>query len=657
MKTVFHRLGPYEITREIGRGGMAVVFLAVDTRTGREAALKTVPQGTDREAREIFEAEQSGAELQRQFSTISEHVPEVYEHGVDESGYFYVAMEYLDGENLSDVISRGPLAVDRAVAIAGDLCRFLESAHRFEAVVAGRALRSLLHGDLKPRNIRITSAGTVKVLDFGIAKALSLSRKVTRNDFGSIGYLSPERLESGEVDAHSDFWALGVLLFEMLRGSPPFQAPDTRRLEKLIVSRQPPPSLADRCPAALDSIVSKLLAPGPQDRYDSARAIREDLERFTSGVPTLAAEQGWHRRSADADATRRTQPPPPIDGEATRRTQPPKDAAKTQVTGVPAAATAPLATGASTVPGTVAPAKKAKPRRSRRWRFVRAALIVMLIGLFINESRVGSAADRLAEGLPKRELEQMNEAWDRFDDLAQRSQLGMATGGLEKRLVDHTTVLVERVIANYRSPSPTVRENQWKVAREVLAHAVGHTPGNRQLRALLRYVEGHLHRINGEARKARLESADAQRELTDAVAAFREAAELRPSWPDPFLGLMRTFIYGLEDVDRGADALQQAQRNGHTPTERETAQLADGYRVRGNTLVRNARELAGMPQERDYLNRAADAFRQSLEFYARATTVANVTSNVRLAQRALNQVEQRLHLLVNPIPEEPVPWE
>ena len=73
---------------------------------------------------------------------------------------------------------------------------------------------------------------------------------------------------------------------------------------------------------------------------------------------------------------------------------------------------------------------------------------------------------------------------------------------------------------------------------------------------------------------------------------------------------MRTFVYGLEDVDRGADALRQAQRNGHTPNEREIAQLADGYRARGNTLVRNARELDGMPQERDYLSRAADAYRQ-----------------------------------------------
>ncbi|HYU79825.1 MAG TPA: hypothetical protein VEK56_12625, partial [Vicinamibacterales bacterium] len=113
MATVFNRLGPYEILQEIGRGGMAVVFLARDTRTESRVALKLVPQGTDREAREVLEAEQWGAELQKQFCQISPHVPSVYEHGL-EAPYFYVAMEYLDGENLSDVISRGPVPVAQA---------------------------------------------------------------------------------------------------------------------------------------------------------------------------------------------------------------------------------------------------------------------------------------------------------------------------------------------------------------------------------------------------------------------------------------------------------------------------------------------------------------------------------------------------------------
>ena len=311
MTTVFKQVGPYQILRQIGHGGMAVVFLALDTRAKQRVALKLVQQGTDREAQEIVEAEQFGAELQKRFSERGAHVPAVYEYGIDQdSGYFFVAMEYLDGENLSEVVSQGPLPPARAAEIAVELARFLEDAHAFEAVINGRNLQSLLHLDLKPRNVRITSAQEVKVLDFGTAKALSLSRKVTRNDFGSVAYLSPERLETGEVDARADLWALGVVLYEMLRGAPPFQAADTRRLERLILARRPPPSLMERCPAGLAAIVSKLLDPRSSERYASAREIREDLERFKAGRQTRAEEGGWPARAYDDAATRRTSPRP-----------------------------------------------------------------------------------------------------------------------------------------------------------------------------------------------------------------------------------------------------------------------------------------------------------------------------------------------------------
>ena len=321
MATVFNTLGPYQILHEIGRGGMAVVFLARDTRTDSPVALKLVPQGTDREAREVLEAEQRGAEIHKQFCQISPYVPSVYEYGF-EPPYFYVAMEYLDGENLSDVISRGPLPTERAVATAVELCRFLEDAQRFDATIGERPVRLLLHGDLKPRNVRITADGQVKVLDFGIAKALSLSRKVTRNDFGSVAYLSPERLESGEVDGHSDFWAVGVLLYEMLSGVPPYRAPDTHRLEKLILSRAAVPPLDGSCPIHVQAVVARLLAPDPSTRYQNAQGIREDLERAAAGAETSAEREGWPARAHDQSATRRTRPAADAEAETTRRTSP-----------------------------------------------------------------------------------------------------------------------------------------------------------------------------------------------------------------------------------------------------------------------------------------------------------------------------------------------
>jgi len=186
-----------------------------------------------------------------------------------------------------------------------------------------------------------------------------------------------------------------------------------------------------------------------------------------------------------------------------------------------------------------------------------------------------------------------------------------------------------------------VRETQWKMARESLDHATMISSRDRRLKASLRYCEGHLHRINGEAQKARKKMVAAQQEFTEAVTAFREAAELRPNWADPFLGLARVFIYGLEDVDRAADALKQAEKLGYTMGDRETAQLADGYRARGDGLWQTARQLADMPQEAEYLQRATDAYRQAQGLYERIPGFPGVAGSLRRTQRSLDQISER----------------
>ena len=629
MTTVFQRVrvGPYEIVHEIGRGGMAVVFFATDSRDGRRVALKLVPAGTDRDAQEVLEAERWGAKLQEHFCRVSQNVPVLYEHGT-EGGYFYIAMEYLDGRNLSDILTAGALASDRAVNIAIQLSHFLEAAHGFESTIDGRQLHSLLHGDLKPRNIRVLWADKVKVLDFGIAKALSLSRKVTRNDFGSITYLSPERLESGEIDAYADYWAVGVLLYEMLSGAQPFRAPDTRRLELRIRSQRPPEPLGASCPPALRAVVAKLLAGRPADRYGDARAIREDLERVLSGRTTQAERDGWPVDTSQHDepSTARTQPPAPVDEDATRRT--PR-----------------LEPGAAAFSPTHVILRPAEwhptltQHRARR-RYVPA--VILLLAFFVggHELMVAWHAERLKSAVPVAELDGIGDLWERYDALSAGS-LRATTASLEQALTRRTMTLADRIIGNYRTPAPTARETQWKMAREALAQALALHPDDVQLKGALRYCEGHLHRINGEARKARRQNVAAQREFTAAVSAFREAAELRPAWPDPFLGLMRTFIYGLEDVDRGADALKQARRLGYTASERETVQLADGYRSRALALARTARTLSGTAAERDYLARSAEAYRQAIDLYSRVLAYADAPRSLRAAQRGLEQIEQR----------------
>jgi serine/threonine protein kinase len=392
MTTVFQRVGPYEILEEIGRGGMAAVFLATDTRTTRRVALKLVPTGNDREAREILEAERWGAKLQEQFCLASGHVPVVYEHGT-EWGYFYIAMEYLEGRNLSEVIASGPLTSARAAGVAAQLCEFLEAAHGFEVTIDERPLRSLLHGDLKPRNIKVTEDDRVKVLDFGIAKALSLSRKVTRNDFGSIAYLSPERLESGEIDPQADFWAVGVLLYEMVSGGLPFQAADTRRLEQRIQSRLPPAPLGGCCTTGLAAVIGKLLAGRPEERYAAAAAIREDLERVIAGGETQAEHEGWPTRAIDEPPTRRTRAPDTVEDQATRRTREPGTVRETT----------------ALQPSAIVPATQPAPGAPRtlvgRRPFLRTALLVIALAIACNEIWVAAVASRLAATVPTRELD------------------------------------------------------------------------------------------------------------------------------------------------------------------------------------------------------------------------------------------------------------
>jgi hypothetical protein len=261
--------------------------------------------------------------------------------------------------------------------------------------------------------------------------------------------------------------------------------------------------------------------------------------------------------------------------------------------------------------------------------------------LVCNEIGVGFKASRLAATVMTRDLDGMDDVWVRYRLLSDRSYLRMGVVGLEQTLARRVQSLSELVIANYRSTQPTVRERQWRAAQKNLQQALILAPQNSDLKACLRYCEGHLHRIDGEAEKLRHRGAPANQHFTEAVTAFREAAELRRDWPDPFLGLARTFIYGLEDIDRAADALKQAQKLGYATGDRETAQLADGYRARGDSLWQTSRRLADMPQETEYLQRAGDAYRQAQTLYEKIPGFPGVAANLRRTHRALEQIDAR----------------
>jgi tetratricopeptide (TPR) repeat protein len=520
-----------------------------------------------------------------------------------------------------------------ATRIVSELCRFLDTAHQFRTSIDGREFWSLVHGDLKPRNVRVSDSGDIKVLDFGIAKALSLSRKVTRNDFGSMPYLSPERLESTEVDAQADLWALGVILYELLSGALPFHASDTRRLELEIRAGYGRRPLPDSCPAGVRAIVARLLAVRVAERYPSAAAVLADLGRVRAGEDPEARTLAF-ASSGDEAATRRTRPADTIDPDATRRTDRSRTATSSTIPAAPVASQSAQSTPQRTPP-------PAAPLKVKRSRTLRTALMIGALLLVSNELIVGFRANRIAAAAATRDLESMDEIWSQYDALSQRSYLRMGIQGLERTLTSRVGTLSDQVIANYRSTVPTVRERQWQIAQRNLQHALVLAPGSATLKASLRYCDGHLHRIAGEADKTRHRTANASQHFTEAVSAFREAAELRRGWPDPFLGLARVFIYGLEDVDRAADALKQAEKLGYTIGDRETTQLADGYRARGDSLWQTARQLADMPQEAEYLQRATDAYRQAQALYQRIPGFPGVAVSLRRTQRSLDQINER----------------
>jgi tetratricopeptide (TPR) repeat protein len=419
----------------------------------------------------------------------------------------------------------------------------------------------------------------------------------------------------------------------MLSGQTPFRAATAEALEQCIRGRRVPP-LPMTVPVGLRAIVGRMLAPTPAERYPTAAAARADLELCAESHPTAAEAEGWPR-VIDEEATRRTRPVDAPDTEPTRATLRPPDTEATARTVQPepavTPATEPLAAGAQPPV-----AKKAR----RRW--LRVAIVIAVLLAASNDMRVARAASRTAARVPAIELTGLQAAWDEYDKLADRSYFGAGVGSLGERLAERTEELAERVFSNYRTPAPSVREAQWRAARDGLRRALVAEPDSGRIKGGIRYAGGQLFRIDGEQRLVEGKRDEAMRNFSNAVTAFREAAEFRANWPDPFLGLFRTFVMGMNDIDRGTAALAQAERFGYRPTERETAQLAEGYRSRGATLYAASRQLEGMEQEEEHLRRALTAYEEAFRLYERVPTFGNAAANMRTTMRAIDRIEARL---------------
>ncbi|WP_035847203.1 Stk1 family PASTA domain-containing Ser/Thr kinase [Kitasatospora azatica] len=279
--------GRYELGGVLGRGGMAEVYLAHDTRLGRSVAVKTLRADMARDP--SFQA-RFRREAQSAASLNHPAIVAVYDTGedyIDGISIPYIVMEYVEGSTLRELLHSGRrLLPERALEMTIGILQALEYSHR-----AG-----IVHRDIKPANVMLTRQGNVKVMDFGIARAMGdagMTMTQTSAVIGTAQYLSPEQAKGETVDARSDLYSTGCLLYELLTLRPPFvgDSPVAVAYQHVREDAQPPSSYDPEVRPEVDAIVLKALAKERDYRYQSADEMRDDIERFLDGLPVAAAQQ------------------------------------------------------------------------------------------------------------------------------------------------------------------------------------------------------------------------------------------------------------------------------------------------------------------------------------------------------------------------------
>jgi non-specific serine/threonine protein kinase len=285
------QIGGYRIEAELGRGGMGVVYLAEDPRLKRPIAIKVLPAAVaqDREWLARFERE-------AQLLAALNHPNIATIHSLEEGdGLRFLTLEFIPGANLSDRIAAGALPVDEALAVCRQIAAALEAAHK----------RGVVHLDIKPQNVRITPDALVKVLDFGLARAITaagdagLGASEDGTVVGTLGYMSPEQVKGEAVDHRTDLWALGCVLYECLAGKLAFRGATVREICAATVEGEPEwAALPAELPAAILQALLRCLAKRVDDRLASATELRRAIEE---GIQerTLAL-LGHPRRGAEA---------------------------------------------------------------------------------------------------------------------------------------------------------------------------------------------------------------------------------------------------------------------------------------------------------------------------------------------------------------------
>ena len=263
----------YRIMRKLGSGGMANVYLAEDQELGRRVAIKIL---NDRHAGDEQFIERFRREAKNAAGLSHPNIVSIYDRGEAE-GTYYIAMEYLDGRSLKELIlTRGPAPVSVAVDYARQMLSALRFAHR----------NGIVHRDIKPHNVLVDAEGHLKVTDFGIARAGASQMTEEGSIIGTAQYLSPEQARGTKVDQTSDLYSVGIVLYEMLSGQVPFTGDSPVEIAMKHLSATPPPLRAKRpdIPESLELVVMRALAKDPTQRYQSAEEMDADLDRVARGL-------------------------------------------------------------------------------------------------------------------------------------------------------------------------------------------------------------------------------------------------------------------------------------------------------------------------------------------------------------------------------------
>ncbi len=627
----FERFGKYEITRKLSRS-MTDVYLARDTEAARPAVLKLIEHSHDEYTQTVIEAERRGALLQKQLHALDRRILQIYEFG-EQEGCFFVAMEYFEGRTLAEILqAERRLDGRRAARYGAEICSQLRTLHSFVSDVDGRKT-AIVHGDVKPSNVQIGAQDELRLLDFGIAKVITSTHNLTHHNLGSPSYCSPERITKSQVDQHVDLWALGISLYEMVAGMPPYQAQDTRRLENLIQSRRPPRALPEDCPAALKAIIAKSLAADITRRYNSAQAFESDLHAFLKGQPAVAETE--RQASWDANATVVKNGSRPSNGTPTK--------------------------------AILKPVANPAPAQKRKWNELSNVAIALLAGIlaglmilipvtYCYRFWTSAAKLRVTKDYAHQDAGVITADWTLYQQLKTRG--GMLThlvpiADLDALMRNNLLNAADNILDQFRgSTDVRLGDFDWSKIRLCLQNALQIDPTDAKAKGKLALADGYTALLRSTSPASALAS----------IKDFRLAASYLPHSPDPHLALARVYVTSFHNVGQAMAELHEAEQFGYKLGPRETEEEADGYLYRAEAELSKAKKLPAWaaPERANWLNLARGDMNRARSLYEPIAGFSNVSTalgqlqqdqleQVKLETASLQVTPSRTHVRRNPV--------